>query len=255
MQRRRYKNPPIEEALCEFRFHPDQEWNLTIPGKLHGELADEYSGKPQEQKVASITLNAQEGQPARFSFDEGSARTQLVTEDGKRLVGIGKDVLSVHMLRPYQDPLRQEEGGWNEFRPRIVEALAAYWKVMQPRGVNRVGIRYVNRIIIPQRLVRIESYLKSALPNVSGLPDRLTSFMSRVEYSYEDGVRLVLSQGPTDAPEAHVGLLLDLDVIWEASEWVGQAEAVARADDLRAREREAFEAVVTDEARELFDAD
>lgn len=62
MQRRRYKNPPIEEALCEFRFHPDQEWNLTIPGRLHGELADEYSGKPQEQKVANITLNAQEGQ-------------------------------------------------------------------------------------------------------------------------------------------------------------------------------------------------
>lgn len=255
MQRRRYKNPPIDEALCEFRFLPDQDWDLTIPGRLHGELGDEYSGKPQEQRVANITLNAQEGQPARFSYEEGSARTQLVTEDGKRLIGIGKDVLSVHMLRPYQDPLHPEESGWDEFRPRIERALGAYWKVMQPRGVNRVGIRYVNKIVIPKRLVRVESYLKSALPDVSGLPDRLASFMSRVEYHYGDGVRLVLSQGATDAPRGHVGFLLDLDVIWETTESVGQDEAVEKANDLRTRERDAFEAVVTDRARELFDAD
>lgn len=32
--RRRYRNPPIEEALCEFYFDPSEEWDLTIPGKL-----------------------------------------------------------------------------------------------------------------------------------------------------------------------------------------------------------------------------
>ena len=37
--RRRYRNPPIEEALCEFYFDPSEEWDLTIPGKLHTSLA------------------------------------------------------------------------------------------------------------------------------------------------------------------------------------------------------------------------
>jgi len=34
-RREPYKNPPIEEALLELQFVPGQEWDLTIPGKLH----------------------------------------------------------------------------------------------------------------------------------------------------------------------------------------------------------------------------
>ena len=67
-QRRRYRNPPIEEALCEFRFLPGQEWDLTIPGKLHVILGEEYNGKPQEQKLVDIALNAEGGQPPKFSY-------------------------------------------------------------------------------------------------------------------------------------------------------------------------------------------
>ena len=44
------------------------------------------------------------------------------------MIGVGPDVLSVHMLRPYHDPLRSDHSGWDEFQPRISEALDAYWK-------------------------------------------------------------------------------------------------------------------------------
>ena len=253
-ERRRYRNPPIEEALCEFRFLPSREWDLTIPGKFHLCLGDEYSGKPQEQKVVDIALNAEAGQPPKMSYGEGLAKVQLVTKDGNRQVGIGKDVLSVHMLRPYQDPRHPGRSGWDEFQPRISAALDSYWKVAKPKGVRRIGIRYINKIVIPQKAVAVERYLKCALPVVRGFPDRLNHFMSRVDYAYEDDVRIVLSQGSINAPQDHVGFLLDLDVIWENSQAVGQDEALARAEDLRNRERTAFEAVITDKAREVFNA-
>ena len=254
-QRRRYKNPPIEEALCEFRFKPGRDWDLTIPGKLQTEFGDEYTGKPQEQRVVELGLEAPEGKPFNLRYGEGLARVQLTTKDDKRMVGVGPDVLSVHILRPYQDPLHSERSGWDEFRPRIKTALDAYWEVAQPKGVHRIGIRYINKIVVPQKTVKVESYLNCALPEVSGLPDRLNNFMSRVEYAYHDGVRLVLFQGSINAPKDHVGFLLDLDVIWENTEPVPQNEALEKVSDLRAREREAFETVITDKARELFDAD
>ena len=253
-QRRRYRNPPIEEAVCEFRFQPDQDWNLTIPGKLHVELGEEYNGKPQEQKVVNVTLDSKEGRPPSLSYGEGLAKTHLVTPDGTRQIGVGKNLLSVHMMRPYQSPLCSDKSGWDEFLTRIQRALHAYWNVVDPKGVNKVGIRYINKIVIPRETVRVEEYLKCALPDVDGLPDWLSNFMSRVEYFYEDGVRLVLSQGTTNAPGAHVGFLLDLDVIWETTEPVVLEKALVIAGDLRAREREAFETVITDKARELFDA-
>ncbi|MXZ87792.1 MAG: TIGR04255 family protein [Dehalococcoidia bacterium] len=71
---------------------------------------------------------------------------------------------------------------------------------------------------------------------------------------YPDGVLLILSQGSVDAPKNHVGFLLDLDVIWESTEPIARDEALTKAGDLRAREREAFETIITDKARELFDA-
>ena len=253
-QRRRYRNPPIEEALCEFRFLPGQEWDLTIPGKLHVTLGNEYSGKPQEQKVVDIALKAQEGQPPRLSYGEGLAKVQLVTKDGKRQIGVGKDVLSVHMLRPYQDPRHPGRSGWDEFQPRISAALDAYWNVTEPIGVCRIGIRYINKIVIPQKAAEVERYLRCALPVVSGFPERLNNFMSRVEYAYEDRVRIILSQGSINAPQDHAGFLLDLDVIWESAQSVAQDEALAIAEDLRNRERTAFEAVITDKAREVFNA-
>ncbi len=254
-QRRRYKNPPIEEALCELRFMPGREWDLTIPGKLQTEFGDEYSGKPREQKALEFGLDVREGKPANLRYGEGLARVQLVTKEGRRMVGVGPDVLSVHMLRPYQDPVCPASSGWDEFKLRISAALDAYWKVAEPDGVCRIGIRYINKIVVPQERIRVEEYLVCALPEVSELPDNLSNFVSRVEYLYQDSVRLVLSQGLISVPSAPTSLLLDLDVIWENTEPVDRDVALEKAYDLRARERVAFEAVITDKAREIFDAD
>ena len=258
-QRRQYKNPPIEEALCEFRFKPGQgqEWDLTIPGRLHVKLKEEYSGKPRQQKVVDVSLDAhQEGKPPKLSYSEGLEKVQLLTEDGKRIVAVGQDVLSIHMLRPYQDPQQPDHSGWDEFRGRIKQALNVYWEEVQPKGVLWVSIRYINKIVIPEKAVEVENYLKCALPDVKGLPDHQNSFLSRVGYVYDDGVQLVLSQRSIDAPPPNqVEFLLDIDVIWANTEPVGKDEALAKASDLRKRERKAFEAVITDKARELFDAD
>ena len=256
-QRRRYKTPPIEEAICEFRFLPGgREWDLTIPGKLQTALGDQYTGKPRTQKVVEIGLETQEGKPPNLKYGEGLARVQLLTTNGKRMVGVGADVMSVHILRPYQNAPTPQESGWQEFQPRISAALDAYWQVAEPVGVSRVGIRYVNRIVIPQDTINIDDYLKCALPLVTGLPERLTNFVSRVAYAYADGVQLILSQGSIKGTPGSMSFLLDLDVIWEGTgSTASRAKALDVVDDLRKREREAFEAVITDKTRDLFDAD
>ncbi len=251
--RRQYKNPPIEEALCEFHFLSEQDWDPTIPGKLQTKFGDKYTGKPREQRVFEVGLEVQRGKSSNLRYGEGLARVQLVTKDGKRLVGVGLNVLSIHMLRPYQDHQDNSARGWDEFLPRISEALDAYWKVAEPKGVCRIGIRYINKIVPPQEAVKVGSYLRCALPEVSGLPDCLRNFVSRAEYTYPDGIRLILSQRSVNEPKDHRGFLLDLDVIWESTEPVTQDEALTKAGDLRDRERKAFETVITDDARELFD--
>ena len=253
--RRRYKKPPIEEALCEFHFNPSQEWDLTIPGRLHAKLEHSYPAKPRQQSFAKIGLRVEDGVPADIQFGQGVEKVQLLTQDERRIVGVGADVLSVHMLRPYQDPCYPEGSGWAEFQERISTALDAYWSVSRPVGVRKVGMRYINRIEVPQSPIRVGDYLRCALPEVDGLPDSVAGFAGRIEYRYGDGVRLVLSQALAGASPDHVAFLLDLDVIWNAGEPLNKDDALLKAVDLRRRERAAFETVITDKARELFNAD
>ena len=253
-QRRRYRNPPIKEALCEFRFAPGPDWDLTIPGKLQAALGEEYSGKPREQKAMQVGLHVQEGKPANLQYGEGLAKVQLLTKDGTRLVGVGPDVLSVHMLRPYQDPSSTEGGGWEEFAPRIAAALEAYRKVVEPNGINRVGVRYINQIAMPGTNIRVEEYLKCAHLEMGGLPEHYVNFLGQVEYLYDDEARLRLSYGLLEASSNVVECLLDLDVIWQANTPIESEASLEIASDLHERAGSAFEAVVTDKARELFDA-
>ena len=159
------------------------------------------------------------------------------------------------MLRPYQGATLQERGGWDEFRPRILKALNAYWDVAQPRSVSRIGIRYINKILIPHATIRLADYIRFSLPQVSGLPQQVDNFLIRVEYAYSEAIRLVLTQGLAEAPSDHVAVMLDIDLIWQGTEPLKQDNAMQKAVELRDLERTAFEALITDQARELFDAD
>ena len=253
--RRRYKNPPIEEAVCEFHFRPGPDWDPTIPGKLHSALESEYGGKPRSQQVVDVGVEIKRDEPSNIRYGQGLAKVLLFTEDEKRAIGVGPDVLSVHMLRPYQKPGALEESGWDEFRPRIATALEAYWRVADPVGVRRISIRYINRIVIPEPVVRIEDYLRCAPPSIQGLPDQVNNYMSRTDYGYADGTRLVLAQGTIFQPSGEIEFLLDIDVLSETSGILTRAQALTRTDALRSLERDAFETVITNTARELFDAD
>jgi uncharacterized protein (TIGR04255 family) len=247
--RRRYKNPPIEEALVEVRFAQTEEWDLTIPGKLHEhpDIKKEYQGKPRTQKVVAAALEVGPAQPANLAVREGVGRIQLINEAGNRLISLGPGVLSVNMLRPYD--------GWELFRPRIETALRAYNEVAAPTGVTRLGVRYINRIVVPQKDSDVGIYFRCGPPTTPELPSEMAGFMSRVEFLYDDGVKLLLTQASIDAPDGQSAFLLDLDLIWESAEARSLDAIIGVIDDLHVREGTAFEAIITDAARGVFDAD
>jgi len=91
-----YLNPPIEEAICEFRFTPNEEWDLTIPGKLQVELGNEYSGKSRSQNY--MDFGGQPNQSINSKTKKELNRVELVNDGGNRLIGVGKDNLSIHTL-------------------------------------------------------------------------------------------------------------------------------------------------------------
>jgi uncharacterized protein (TIGR04255 family) len=249
MVRHKYNNPPIEEAICEFRFAPGAAWNLTVPGLFYEKVKDVYPGEPQQQNL--IQAEFQIGQvPANPEIALKQATTRLLFQsaDGKKLVGVGHDVLSIHSLQPYE--------GWEDFSQRINESFQAYLEVSKPVGVIRVAVRYINRIVISgNQDIELNDYFNVYPQYPDDIPVKMSGFLTRTESTYEDtpiGLKITLSDA-IGSPSQAV-FILDLEVF---QDWVEKPlvieELIDSLHELKYREGQVFEKLITDRTRELFD--
>ena len=249
--RRQYRNPPIEEALCEIRFSPDVEWDPTVPGLIYQKLRSDYPAKPRSESVVEARgrLSQSEGDDGlEFQLRQNANRVQFCSNDEKRIVRVGPSVLSAHVLRPYSS--------WESFRAQISNALDVYVDVTHPTAISQIGVRYINRIVVPADVVDLNDYFTSPPEPPDSLPQTIRSFLVRVDAMYEgEPVRLVTTFASESADRGQAAFVLDIDVVGKWSDLMPLGQALAIVDNLRMKEREAFESLITDKARCIFDAD
>jgi uncharacterized protein (TIGR04255 family) len=248
MERHQYANPPIEEAVCELRFEPGLEVDFSAPGRFYEMIRETYPGKPRHQQIlsAEFQVGAEQTNP-RMSMQQGVSKVLFPTEDGLRLIGLGQNLLSIHDLRPYS--------GWDKFRNRIEAGLKVFQQVDHPTGIRHIALRYINKIDLCKKKVKLGDYFLVGPQLPDSVPLNISGFFSRLETVYHDSpVRLLLTvaSAPPRSPE-EVAFLLDIEV---KQEWADQSlaisEAMSHIEELRKRERDAFEAFITDQTREVF---
>lgn len=247
MPRRQYRKPPIQEAVCEIRFAPAGEWNVIYPLSIYERVRNEYSSKPRQQKLVNVVAGQTNVNVAGLELNE-ITRLQFLSEDGRRIMSIAPDLLSVSVMRPYP--------GWEEYQPAIHRALAAYAAVVNPVGVRRLAVRYINQIEYDGDISRLPSYVRIPLPSLNDTSASLANFMSRHEYVMPDmPIRIAVATAQLEAPQGKTGCLLDIELF---REWPGEVlsldQVPREVDTLRDRQRPVFESFITEDARTLFDA-
>lgn len=239
-----YQAPPIVEAICELRFQPDQPWDWTIPGLLYAKIKDEF---PQKKEEYAVPVQVRpEPREIAYSLGRSLAKMQFVREDGSAMVQVGPHLLAVNHLKPYPR--------WGAFKEMIAETFDVYREVAQPQGLLRIGLRYINRIEIPSERVRIEDYL-GAVPVVpEELPQTFATWAQRVEIPMGDinGVLILQSGSLREADQSNVVFLLDLDLGTADVGELSLDDALAWIESAHDGIEAAFEACITDRARELF---
>lgn len=252
-----YKKPPIDEALCDFQFSPGVEWDPTMPGRIHERLKTIYNEKPRSQQLVEAQvqgLGAEGGQGVTFQQRVMNQRVQLLAQNATRIASVGEAQLTVHMLAPYT--------GWDDFRPMIVEALDAYHKVAEPEGVTRIGLRYVNRIVIPGEIEpELAEYftIPPKFPDVDAGIKKL-SFFNRKEAEFADlPIRIIVTFAQIETPateHSSYQYLLDLDIIWINKEQpLPLKDTISMVDEMKHRHRRVFESLILQKTRDIFNAD
>lgn len=250
MDRRIYKTPPIFEAVCVIHFAPGTDWDLTFPALFYTKVRGEYDGKPREQKLLNVEPNPKDvpaGTGSGVAVSE-ITRTQFVTKDEKKVIGIYRDDLAVSVLRPYP--------GWEVFRPAIKNALDVYAEIAKPKGVRRIGLRYINQVQVEGKIDLLLACFNNPPVNLANADCRMENFASRYEYVYADEpIKIAVTLTRIIAPAEKLAALLDIDLTCEwPAEPLSLDQAMNKVDELRRRERIVFESLITDRARALFDA-
>ncbi len=241
---RLYENPPVIEAICEFRFKAGQEWDWTIPGLIYDKVKKDF---PKKRQQGSFQFQFQvDAQQKAEASQGGISRMQFLHENDDALLQVGPDLLVINQLKPYPT--------WKVYKEMILKALDVYRQIAQPNAFIRIGLRYINRIDVPKSQAQIEDYLL-AIPQVpEPIPQLFATWVQRVEIPFEDtNGLLALQSGSIQQPQhKELAFLLDLDFSTLRAESVTLDSALVWIEQAHDRVEQAFEASITDKTRELF---
>jgi uncharacterized protein (TIGR04255 family) len=242
---RRYRKPPVIEALCEIYFSRSS-WDDTVPGAFYERVKSDFPQKRQRKiQEAQITLGPEQ---AAAGFRQLPPWMQFVSDEKHRMIQLAQDLLVVNQLAPYPH--------FEEWEPDVYRAIGIYSELAQPRNVVRVGLRYINRVLIPEKQVRMEDYF-TIYPNLpQSLGEIHGSFLVRVEVPQSGpGHTVVITFGTAPPPlqDAAQAFILDLYDILEVDapvdEEVVKREVRCAHDNIVG----AFEDSITDKLRALFE--
>ena len=244
MAKRRYKNPPVQEALCEV-FFSGSEWDPAIPGSFYEDIKGDFPNKTQ-LKHLGIELNV--GEKERVAkFRENDGRIQFRKPDGSQIIQLEKDLLVVNQLKPYPH--------FEAWLPVLESKLALYIKHSKPQKIVKTGIRYINRVVLPKKEIRLEDYFNIYPHLPEGLGEKHGSFMMRLELPPKHASHqlvITFASAPADDPNS-MAFALDIYDIINKPTAVDVGQVVQVASDGHENIEMAFENSIKDSLRAIFD--
>lgn len=244
-RRRQYRKPPVVEAIARIHLATPLPWSITTPGRIYSLLSEEYPREPDTQQLVEAGVSPA-GSSAGVSVRSGAQRLVLRNDSADRLIIVGPEDISAHGLVPYE--------GWESLISRLSDAVKKLASLLGDTQFSDVGVRYVNSISIPEVQFDFTKYFTIGFAMPPGFPKSVSGFMDRVECTYPDGdSKIAFTWASTQAPDGQSAFLVDLDLTSTRVPSGSVEAALEGLHQLKGRETEAFESLIQDELRTLFD--
>ena len=245
-----YKQPPITEAVIGINFENlIGEDDLLV---LQEKFSQYY---PNHQPVQNLRLKVELGVG---EDNKKTANTDIAEEIGHRrstadmteLLIIFPQSIVVSQLAPYP--------GWDSFFNRFVRDWRLLKRTLGFQTIQRLGVRYINRIDIPcdTPTIEHEDYL-NIYPKVTDKFGSLAAYAVQAQVFMEDlECMLTINSAVVPAPILnHASFVVDQDISRANNVPQKDDDIFALIEKIRVRKNEVFESCVTDRARALFGHD
>lgn len=243
-QRKEYKNPPLIEALFEIYFSETIS-NLTLFGDFYNQIKSEYKNQ-KELKNVGFEMNFSPEMVHTKQFDKGSMM-RFSKEDNSQLVQITKNLLTFNKLKPYN--------GFESFKEEFQEIFDKYVDLAKPQNTERIGLRYINKITIPEETFSLDDYFNFSLrfsddsfSTIAGISFKVQLIPKNL--SHQLFVTLNSAKSPE---EGESEFLLDIYDTFISHREVDKQFILNVLDEAHENIENVFEGVITDKSRNLFE--
>ncbi|SRR6266478_2716658 len=197
---------PVVEALLDIQVTLPKGVEPDDLAALQQRLGKKYPQKQVRKTWQSELILRPDGVPQTRTSESPSGYL-FSSSDGKDVIQARPDGFAFSRLPPYND--------WDSFSALAKEGWREYNKLMKPESVNRIALRYINRISLPLPFSDLSEYLLTGPQLAPNLSLNLKSFFFRAVTQDEKAKATAVvteTVEETTTSSLHVPFILDIDV-------------------------------------------
>jgi len=240
----KYNNSPIIEAVCEFKFGKDTNWDMTVPGIIYNEIQKEF---PHKEQHANQNINLPTEDTPGEAHINIINMARFLSKDKKTIIQVGQNTLSINRLQPYVN--------WSEFSSLIQYAFNILSRKVVLNSIQRVGLRYINRIEIPQKSVILDDYFKFRPFFGDELQRNYSGFMVGCMFPFfggRDSCKVELTNVVPENKDASA-FMLDIDYSLIKPQGIRVEQSLEWVDKAHEEVEKIFEGCISNQLKDLFE--
>lgn len=245
-----FPKAPIVEAVIDIRARATAAFEeSSVRANLAARLKGYGFLDSQREFWHELQLQAEGGKPpSQKLHDLGWKGLRFRSADEKHIAQFNRDGFVFSRLEPYTD--------WQQLSSEGLKPWKVFKDLAQPVEIHRIGLRFINRILLPQGELRFEDYIQPAPVPPVGMDLPFNSFMHHDTLAvpgHPYAITVIRTiQLPPNSGGPGVALILDIDVFTTQGFGLDEVMLVHRLKEMRWLKNKVFFGSITGKARELF---
>ncbi len=198
---------PIVEAVIGVTARAESAWEESAVSEQFKQRLPEYPSVQSHREIRHEIKVTADAQPEQAVHDMGWRGLRCESADKLHIAQFNRDGFSFSRLKPYQS--------WERFYQEGMRLWGLYNEIAQPSEIQRIGLRFINRIEFSQDEVKLEDFLENPPKTPRGMEVPFEGFLHHNTLAipgYPYGINVIQTVQPSQGAGAAWGVILDIDV-------------------------------------------